>query len=67
MLDSSGLRIRVDLKLRQEFLKACRDNDSSAAEVLRDFMRNYVTQSYQAAQGDLFDTEHTSRPTNDRS
>lgn len=67
MHDSSGLRIRVDLKLRQEFLKACRDNDSCAAEVLREFMKTYVAQSSQAAQRDLFENEYMSRPSNDPS
>lgn len=52
---SSGLRIRVDLKLRQEFLEACRSQDRVAAQVLRDFMRSYVAEYYEGAQATLFE------------
>lgn len=37
-----GLRIRVDRELREQFLGACRDQDKPAAQVLREFMRDYV-------------------------
>jgi len=37
-----ALKIRVPRELREEFLDACRHADSSAAEVLRDFMHNYI-------------------------
>ena len=55
MHDSSGLRIRVDLKLRQEFLDACRNQDRSAAQVLREYMRTFVADNYHAAQATLFE------------
>jgi hypothetical protein len=38
----SGLRIRVERPLREAFLKACRDQDKPAAQVIREFMRGYV-------------------------
>jgi antitoxin component of RelBE/YafQ-DinJ toxin-antitoxin module len=38
----SGLRIRIDDDLRTQFIQACRDNDLTAAQVLRAFMRQYV-------------------------
>jgi hypothetical protein len=38
-----GFRIRVDRGLRQEFLEACKGKDTPAAQVLREFMRNYIT------------------------
>jgi hypothetical protein len=38
-----GLRIRVQRDLREEFLEACRKQDKSAAQVLREFMREYVS------------------------
>lgn len=37
-----GLRIRIDRKLRERFLGVCRAQDKPAAQVLREFMRNYV-------------------------
>ena len=40
-----GFRIRVDRALRQEFLEACNGKDRPAAQVLREFMRNYVKSS----------------------
>ncbi len=38
-----GLRIRVQRDLREAFLKVCRAQDKPAAQVLREFMREYVT------------------------
>jgi hypothetical protein len=39
-----GLRIRVQRELREQFLEACRTHDKPAAQVLREFMRDYVAQ-----------------------
>jgi len=38
----SGLRIRVQRDLRDQFLEACRVQDRPAAQVLREFMRKYI-------------------------
>lgn len=38
-----GLRIRVQRELRDKFLEACHKQDLPAAQVLREFMRGYVT------------------------
>ena len=38
----AGLRIRVEKALREDFLVACRSQDRPAAQVLREFMREYV-------------------------
>jgi hypothetical protein len=38
-----GLRTRVERSLRDKFLEVCRLQDKPAAQVLREFMRNYVT------------------------
>ncbi len=38
----SGLRIRVERPLREAFVDACRKQDKSAAQVIREFMRGYV-------------------------
>lgn len=39
-----GLRIRLEKTLRDEFVAACHANDRPAAELLRDFMRTYVSE-----------------------
>lgn len=51
-MKDSGLRIRVQRELRDRFNEACRAEDKSAAQVLREFMRAYV-ERYEAAAGDL--------------
>ncbi len=37
----SGLRIRVELELRDAFVEACQSQGLVASEVLRDFMRMF--------------------------
>jgi hypothetical protein len=39
----AGLRIRVDSELRAHFMAACHAQDITAAQVLRAFMRAFVT------------------------
>ena len=43
----SGFRIRVERELREKFLAACREQDRPAAQVLREFMRSFVTDTDQ--------------------
>ena len=38
----AGLRIRIDRELRDAFIAACREEDRPAAQVLREFMSDYV-------------------------
>jgi Ribbon-helix-helix protein len=38
----TGVRIRVEKKLHDQFLEICRRQDKPAAQVLRQFMREYV-------------------------
>ena len=40
----TGVRIRVEKRLRDEFLETCRRQDKPAAQVLREFMRQYVAE-----------------------
>jgi Ribbon-helix-helix protein len=40
----TGVRIRVEKELRDEFLEICRSQDKPAAQVLREFMRDYVAE-----------------------
>lgn len=42
MAKDSGLRIRVQRELREEFLAVCQAQDKVAAQVIREFMREYV-------------------------
>lgn len=41
-MKDSGLRIRIERDLRDQFLAACREQDRPAAQVLREFMRQFV-------------------------
>lgn len=40
----AGVRIRVEKRLRDQFLETCRRQDKPAAQVLRHFMREYVVE-----------------------
>lgn len=54
---NAGLRIRVERTLREEFLQTCRAEDKPAAQVIREFMRQYVSNRQTDAQRSLFATE----------
>ena len=41
-MKDAGLRIRVQRELREKFLAVCRAQDKPAAQILREFMREYV-------------------------
>lgn len=45
----SGFRIRVERPLHEQFLQVCRSNDRPAAQVLREFMRDYVARNSDGA------------------
>ena len=47
----SGFRIRVQRELRQRFLDVCRAQDKPAAQVIREFMREYVSRYEQPNTG----------------
>jgi Ribbon-helix-helix protein len=44
-MKDAGLRIRVQRELREQFLEVCRAQDKPAAQVLREFMREYVAEN----------------------
>lgn len=54
MTKDAGFRIRLDAGLRRNFVDACKQQDRSAAQVIRDFMRRYVDRHADDAQGELF-------------
>lgn len=51
----AGLRLRVEKELREEFVEVCRAGGKPAAQVLREFMRDYVSKERTAQQRSLFD------------
>jgi hypothetical protein len=53
-MKESGLRIRVENQLREDFLRACKKDDLTAAQVLRAFMRSYIEQQVRGKQADIF-------------
>lgn len=44
-MKDSGLRIRVERELRDRFLEICHQQDRHAAQVLRQFMREYIARN----------------------
>lgn len=52
----AGLRVRVERELREDFVEICRAEGKPAAQVLREFMRNYVEGK---RQGTLFNQQQT--------
>lgn len=49
-----GLRLRIERELREEFVEMCRSEGRAAAQVLRDFMREYVSKNRVSQQRELF-------------
>ena len=52
-IKNSGLRVRVERDLREEFVATCRADGRTAAQVLRDCMWQFVERA-KAGQQDLF-------------
>jgi predicted DNA-binding protein len=42
-MKDSGLRIRIERELREKFIEVCRQQDRPAAQVIREFMRQYIS------------------------
>ncbi|HEC27838.1 MAG TPA: plasmid-related protein [Gammaproteobacteria bacterium] len=61
MSKSSNYRIRVEPELHQEFLDVCKADDRPAAQVIREFMKNYVLNHRQGLQAELFVAEEPER------
>jgi hypothetical protein len=55
----AGLRLRVERELRREFIDICRAEGKAAAQVLREYMREYISRNRSAVQQNLFDTPGT--------
>lgn len=52
-MKDSGLRVRIEKELRENFVETCRVQGLTAAAVLRDFMRDYVQRESGGRQGSL--------------
>jgi hypothetical protein len=50
-----AFKIRVEEELRRSFVDVCRREDRPAAQVIREFMRDYVQQKRREMQPSLFD------------
>ena len=53
----AGFRIRIESDLHERFLMVCRAQDRPAAQVLREFMRDYIEENRVTVQDSLFDIE----------
>ena len=49
----AGLRLRIEKDLREQFVEICRSEGKAAAHVLREYMRDYVSQHYRSVQREL--------------
>ncbi|MDH3219475.1 MAG: hypothetical protein OEO19_08080 [Gammaproteobacteria bacterium] len=43
MVKTAALRIRIEPELHKDFLDACKAQDVPASQVLREFMKQYVS------------------------
>ena len=52
-IKDAGLRLRVERDLRHDFIETCRAEGKAAAQVLREYMRDYVARNRAASQQEL--------------
>ncbi len=55
-----AFKIRVEEELRRAFVYVCRNEDRPAAQVIREFMREYVERKHRERQSSLFDENENS-------
>lgn len=58
----SGLRIRVEKALRDEFLEACHEQDRPASQVIREFMRDYIARNTDKETGKVIKVRPSGKP-----
>ena len=46
-MPETGIRVRIDPELRDKFILACRNNDLTASQVIRSYIREYVKSNLQ--------------------
>ena len=55
----TDLKVRLDADLKRAFQSACRSRDLNASQVLRRFMRVYVSECAEGQQSTLFEPAPT--------
>ena len=58
---TSALRIRIDPDLHKKFLETCKSQDIPASQVLREFMKQYVSTHGKTDQMDFFQQTRQAR------
>ncbi|MBJ7314311.1 CopG family ribbon-helix-helix protein [Rugamonas sp. CCM 8940] len=53
-MSEATFTFRVDESLKDQFTTAAKDRDRTAAQLLRDFMRDFVRQQQEAAEHDVW-------------
>lgn len=61
MAKTAALRIRIEPELHKEFLAACKAQDVPASQVLREFMKQFVSAREQTPQLDFFQQARQTR------
>ena len=61
MAKTAALRIRIEPDLHQEFLATCKAQDVPASQVLREFMKQYVSANKRTPQLDFFQLPRPTR------
>lgn len=54
---TAALRVRIEPDLHKEFLATCKEQDIPASQVLREFIRQFVSSRERTAQLDFFDRQ----------
>jgi len=54
MAKTAALRIRIDPELHKKFIDTCKAQDIPASQVLREFMKQYVSTHETTSQLDFF-------------
>jgi hypothetical protein len=54
MAKTAALRIRIEPGLHKQFLDTCKAHDISASQVLREYMKQYVSAHEQTTQQDIY-------------
>lgn len=57
-MKDSGMRIRVEQQLREDFLEACKNEDVPAAQVIRQFMKKYIEKAAKPS-GEIVQSKRT--------
>ncbi|TNF86099.1 MAG: hypothetical protein JSU67_06945 [Gammaproteobacteria bacterium] len=58
---TAALRIRIDPDLHKQFLDACKAQDIPASQILREFMKQFVSNHEKTTQLDFFQQTRQAR------